>query len=77
MSTFIKDNGIDELLNLIKVYPKLFFNKHESDNLGEYLEEILGKKLTKKYAETLFYGFFGESVYRLSKKMCFSKDYMS
>lgn len=71
ISRFIKDNGKDELLNLIKAYPKILFNKQESDNLGEYLDEILGKDLTQKYAETVFYGLFGESVYRLSKNMCF------
>ncbi|CAD8183235.1 unnamed protein product [Paramecium pentaurelia] len=77
ISRFIKDNGKDELFNLIKAYPKILFNKIESDNLGEYLDEILGKELTKKYAETVFYGLFGESVYRLSKNMCFQKVYMS
>ncbi|CAD8181150.1 unnamed protein product [Paramecium octaurelia] len=77
ISRFIKDNGKDELLNLIKAYPKILFNNQESDNLGEYLDEILGKELTQKYAETVFYGLFGESVYKLSKNMCFSKIHMA
>lgn len=45
--------------------------------MGEYLDEILGKELTKKYAETVFYGLYGESVYNLSKNMCFSKVHMN
>lgn len=76
ISRFIKDHGKEELLNLIKAYPKLLLNKQVTDNLGEYLDEILGKELTKKYAETVYYGSYGESVYNLSRNMCFDKIYM-
>ncbi|CAK85926.1 unnamed protein product (macronuclear) [Paramecium tetraurelia] len=77
ISRFIKENRKDELLNLMKAVPKILFPNQKSDNLGEYFDEIVGKELTQKYAETAFYGLYGESVYKLSKNMCLSKIYMS
>lgn len=47
-----------------------------TDNLGEYLDHVLGKDLTEKYAESVFYGIYGESVYNLSKALCYTKSHM-
>ncbi|CAD8086775.1 unnamed protein product [Paramecium sonneborni] len=73
---FVKDNGCGDVLNVIKAFPKMMLMKADTDNLGEYLDQVLGKKMTEKYAESVFYGIYGESVYNLSKGLCYSKSHM-
>ncbi|CAD8092061.1 unnamed protein product [Paramecium sonneborni] len=76
LSQFIKDNGSGDMLKLIKAGANMMLLKPNTDNLGEYLDQVLGKELTEKYAESVFYGIYGESVYNLSKGLCYSKSHM-
>lgn len=76
ISQFVKDNGSGDLFKLIKAFPKMMLLNPNTDNLGEYLTHVLGKDLTEKYAESVFYGIYGESVYNLSKSLCYTKSHM-
>ncbi|CAK76877.1 unnamed protein product (macronuclear) [Paramecium tetraurelia] len=76
ISQFVQDNGSGDVFKLIKAYPKMLFKKLDTDNLGDYLELVLGRDLTEKYAESVFYGIYGESVYNLSKALCYQKSHM-
>lgn len=61
---------------MAKSFPGFYLNQTTTDNLGEYLETILGPELTQKYVESVYFGIYGESVYNLSKGLCYQKTHM-